>query len=47
MIIHDNDGDDDDGDDGDDTVSYHNDLQPQPFRLSEEPFNNSCNYKMV
>jgi len=42
MIIHDN-----DGDDGDDAVSYHNDLHPQPFRLSEERFNNRCNYKMV
>jgi len=39
MIIHDN--------DGDDTVSYDNYLQPQPFRLSEEPFNDGCNYKMV
>jgi hypothetical protein len=44
MIIHD--GDDSDDDD-DDTVTYHNNLKPQPFRLSEEAFNNSCNYRMV
>ena len=48
MIIHDDDGVNDDDDDGDDdTLSYRNDFQPQPFRLSEEPFNDSCKYKMV
>ena len=45
-MIHDNDGDDGDGDD-DDAVTYHNARKPQPFRLSEGPYNNGCNYRMV
>jgi hypothetical protein len=46
MIVHDDD-DDGDGEYDDNTVTYHNDLKPQPFRLSAEAFNHSCNNKML